>query len=170
MANTYFLIASNTVGSGGTAQVDFTSIPQTYTDLLIKTSTNVTSLNVLRVRFNSISTSDYTQRVLRGTGSGIPASYSNTGWDTITQFTPGYNNDGANIFSNNEYYIPNYTGSGNKSISGDSVTEANSTTAYAVLYAGLLNNTSAITSVNLICQSGNFNQYSTFHLYGIKNS
>ncbi len=169
MANTYYLLASSTVGSGGTAQVDFNSIPQTCTDLLIKTSTNVNSSNVIRIRFNSISTSDYTQRVLRGTGNAAN-SYSDAGWDTLTQFAPGYNNDGANIFSNNEYYIPNYIGSTNKSISGDSVTEANSTTAYAVLYAGLLNNTSAITSISLICQSDNFNQYSTFYLYGIKNS
>lgn len=169
MATTYKLIASNTVGSGGVAQVDFTSIPQTYTDLLIKTSTNVTSENVLRIRFNSTSSSDYTQKVLRGTGS-VVASFSNAGWDTLTQFTPSYNNQGTNIFSNNEYYIPNYTGSTTKTLSGDSVTEANATAALAVLYAGELNNTSAVTSINLICQSGNFNQYSSFYLYGIKNS
>ena len=35
---TYTLIASNTVGSGGTASIEFNSIPQTYTDLLIKIS------------------------------------------------------------------------------------------------------------------------------------
>ena len=33
MANTYKLIASNTVGSGGSSGIDFTSIPATYTDL-----------------------------------------------------------------------------------------------------------------------------------------
>jgi hypothetical protein len=169
MANTYYRLNSITVGSGGIAQVDFTSIPQTYTDLLIKTSTNVSSLNVLRIRFNSVSSSDYTQKVLRGTGAAA-ASFSNAGWDTLTYFTPSYNNDGANIYSNNEYYIPNYTGSTTKSFSGDSVTEANATTAYQVLYAGLLNNTSAITSISLFAQSGNFNQYSTFTLYGIKSS
>ena len=169
MANTYTLITSNTVGSGGTAQVDFNSIPQTYTDLLIKTSTNVSSSNVLRIRFNSVSSSDYTQQVLRGTGAAA-AAFINTGWDTLTNFTPSYNNDGASIFSNNEYYIPNYTGSTTKSILGDSVTEANATTAYTVLYAGLLNNSSAITTISLFAQSGNFNQYSTFYLYGISKT
>lgn len=169
MANTYYRLNSKTVGAGGIAQIDFNSIPQTYTDLLIKTSTNVTSSNVLRIRFNSVSSSDYTQKVIRGTGAAA-ASFSNTGWDTLTNFTPSYNNDGASIYSNNEYYIPNYTGSTTKSFSGDSVTENNGTTAYLVLYAGLLNNTSAITSISLFAQSGNFNQYSTFTLYGIKNS
>ena len=38
MANTYTLIASSTVGSGGAANIEFTSIPATYTDLLIKMS------------------------------------------------------------------------------------------------------------------------------------
>ena len=37
MANpTMTLIASNTVGSGGASSVTFSSIPQTYTDLVVK--------------------------------------------------------------------------------------------------------------------------------------
>ena len=169
MANTYYRLGSYTVGSGGITEVDFTSIPQTYTDLLVKTSTNGNTLEVIRMRFNSVSSSDYTQKVLRGTGAAT-ASFSNAGWDSLTRLSPSYNNEGANIFSNNEYYIPNYTGSTTKSVSGDSVTEANATTAYQILYAGLLNNSSAITSINFISGSGDFNQYSTFTLYGIKSS
>ena len=38
MAVTFTQIASVTVGSGGAASIDFTSIPSTYTDLCIKTS------------------------------------------------------------------------------------------------------------------------------------
>lgn len=163
------LLKSYTVGAGGIGQVDFTSIPQTYTDLIIKVSSNVNSLNVLRVRFNGVSTNDYTQKVLRGSGAGMNA-YSNAGWDSLAYFSPSYNNDGANIFSNIEYYIPNYTGSSIKPLLGNSVTEANGSTAYQVVYAGLLNNTSAITSISLEAQSGLFNQYSTFWLYGVANT
>ena len=36
MATTYTLISSVTVGSGGAANIEFTSIPSTYTDLLLK--------------------------------------------------------------------------------------------------------------------------------------
>lgn len=169
MANTYILIASNTVGSGGTAQVDFNSIPQTYTDLLIKTSTNASSLTVLRMRFNSVSSNDYTQMVFRGTGAAT-AKFTNAGWDSLAYLSPSYNNDGTSLFSNNEYYIPNYTSSTNKFISGDSVTEANATTAYQIMYAGVLGNTSAITSISFTPASGTFAQHSTFYLYGIKNS
>jgi hypothetical protein len=169
MANTYTLISSNTVGSGGATQVDFNSIPQTYTDLLIKTSTNASSLTVLRIRFNSVSSNDYTQIVLRGTGSAT-ARFTDTGWDSLAYLSPSYNNDGANIFSNNEYYIPSYTSSNIKFLSGNSVSEANATTAYQIMYDGILNNTSAITSISFTAASGSFAQYSTFYLYGIKNS
>ena len=38
MANTFVLLASTTVGSGGASSIDFTSIPATYTDLVVKVS------------------------------------------------------------------------------------------------------------------------------------
>jgi len=38
MANTYTLIASSTVGSGGAATVSFSSITATYTDLCLLAS------------------------------------------------------------------------------------------------------------------------------------
>jgi len=38
MANTFELIASSTVGAGGAANIDFTSIPATFTDLYLVVS------------------------------------------------------------------------------------------------------------------------------------
>ena len=170
MANTYELITSNTVGAGGVAQVDFTSIPQTYTDLLIKTSVNNgANLDLILMRFNSNSSSIYTQLVLRGTGTNLN-TYTDTGWSAATSFGLSYTGDSTNVFSNNEYYIPNYTGSNYKSISNDSAHEANSSTAYLIFYSGLFSDTTPITSINLISSGSNFGQYSTFYLYGISNS
>jgi len=78
----------------------------------------------------------------------------------------------ANTFGNDELYIPNYTGSTYKSISSDTVSESNGSApsdAIASLWAGLWNNTAAITSITLSPGAGGtFVQYSTFHLYGIK--
>ena len=45
MANTYTLIASQTVGSGGASAINFGSIPNTYTDLLVKVSARMSSAN-----------------------------------------------------------------------------------------------------------------------------
>jgi hypothetical protein len=36
MANTYEAIATVEVGSGGASTIDFTSIPSTYTDLVLR--------------------------------------------------------------------------------------------------------------------------------------
>jgi hypothetical protein len=38
MATTYEIISSVTVGSGGAANIEFTSIPATYTDLYVLAS------------------------------------------------------------------------------------------------------------------------------------
>jgi hypothetical protein len=38
------------------------------------------------------------------------------------------------------------------------------------LYSGMYNSTNAITSVTIAPQSGNWNQYTTFALYGIKGN
>ena len=169
MANTFELIASSTVGSGGAASIDFTSIPSTYTDLVVKLSARTSSTGSiyewLYIKFNS-STSGYSYRLLQGNGSSA-ASYNNT-----TQYA-GDITDGtatASTFGNYEVYIPNYAGSTNKSYSVDAVTENNGTTAVADLVAGLLSNTAAITAINLTPRNGSFVQYSTAYLYGVKNA
>jgi hypothetical protein len=43
MATTYEAIATVEVGSGGAADIEFTSIPGTYTDLVVKVSARSTS-------------------------------------------------------------------------------------------------------------------------------
>lgn len=176
MANTYTPIATVTVGSGGAANIEFTSIPQTYTDLLVKCSlrqsgyTGVT-WDWLKFRFNGSSATVYSSRDLEGNGSN---TYSNTFTSQNGMVKLGLANSTtstSNTFSSNELYIPNYTSSNNKSVSGDGVHEDNATAAIAVLGAGLWSNTAAITSITLFPENGTaWVQYSTATLYGIKNT
>ena len=170
MANpTMKLIASVTVGAGGAASIDFTSIPATYTDLVIKYSgrTNAgTTGNDLLISLNG-STANFTHRRLQGSGSGTPASYNGaTGNVAVDE---GQTATGS-TFSNIEIYIPNYAGSTNKSISGDAVTENNGTEAYAFIGAVLWSQTAAINRITLTPYSGSIVQFSTAYLYGISNS
>ena len=167
MANTYTLISSVTVGAGGASSIDFTSIPATYTDLVLKVSArnSSTGANNLLFTFNS-STSSFTMRQLYGTGAAAgsattPARYA--GQYTGTDMT-------ASTFSSVDVYIPNYAGSNNKSYSIDDTTENNATTSYAALSAGLWSNTAALTSITFALTGGSLAQYSTAYLYGIKNS
>ena len=165
MATTYEAIATVTVGSGGAASIQFTSIPQTYTDLCIKMSVRSTAANFsIYIRPNG-STTNLSSINLQGNGSAI-----NNFTGTTIQALATSSGDTASTFGNSEFYIPNYTGSTNKSISSDGVSENNATGAYTRLVAGLWSQTSAITSIDLVPDTGDFAQYSTATLYGIKNS
>ena len=167
MAATYQLITSNTVGAGGVASVTFSSIPNTYTDLLILSSARSTSsTSSIQAQFNGNATG-YTNRELTGSGSAASSSTA-TGYAYFDVAVSSSMT--ANTFSNGSLYIPNYTGSTNKSSSGDGVQENNATAAYMNLDANLWANTAAITSIVLNLNTGSFAQYSTFYLYGIKNS
>jgi len=163
MANTYNLISSSTVGSGGAASIDFTSIPSTYTDLVVKISgrANADVVDVIC----SINSSALDSGIrLRGNGVGAAS--------TSTAQNFGVNNSGAtaSTFGNAEWYFPNYAGSANKSVSMDGVTENNGYDAYSSLTAGLESTASAISSLSFSVSGGNWAQYSTAYLYGISNS
>jgi hypothetical protein len=168
MPNTFELIASSTVGAGGTANITFSSIPSTFTDLIIKlsarSSDSATSAGVV-MQFNG-SSSSLTYRLLEGDGSTAASYNGTTGRIGVTDAATST----ASTFGSLEAYIPNYAGSTNKSSSIDSVQETNGTTAYADLSANLWSNTAAITSIALTLQAGNFVQYSTAYLYGVKNA
>jgi hypothetical protein len=166
MPNTYTLIASNTVGSGGVSSVTFSSIPSTYTDLLLKISTRTNRSAVtdgLEIRLNG-ATTNHSGRRLTGDGSAAASSvsvYGNTDGNTAT----------ASTFGNAEVYIPNYAGSNYKSFSMDTVSENNATANGMTLNANLWSQTTAVSSIEILMSDGTlFNQYSTFYLYGIKNT
>jgi hypothetical protein len=168
MAVTHKLIQTVTVGAGGAASVEFTSIPGTYTDLvLISSLRSVNGANdlLMTLAFNG-STSNFTSRYLYGNapgGTGVSGSNS--------YFHGNVNGAGstASIFTSTSLYIPNYTGSTNKSYSLDNTMENNSTASYPFLVAGLWSQTAAITSIT-ITNASNFAQYSSASLYGISKS
>ena len=172
MPTTYEAIATVTVGSGGAANIEFTSIPATFTDLAIKYSLRGDAGAISRsvyVTFNN-NTSSYSDRYLQGDGSSASSGTNSGG---TTKFYAGEctaSTATSSTFGNQELYIPNYAGSSNKSISIDAVAETNATTQYMSLVASLWSNSAAITSIKLVPGTGNFVQHSTATLYGIKNS
>lgn len=171
MATTFTLIASSTVGAGGAASIDFTSIPSTYTDLCVKLSTRTTNAAdwvEYTIAYNGTSAAG-SWRAVYGTGS--TASSTSNGSTAYAGESAGTNFT-ANTFANSEIYIPNYTStSSSKSFSTDSVTENNATTSIAILVAGLMTGASAaINRLYIATTAGNFVQYSTAYLYGIKSS
>lgn len=168
MATTYVAISTVTVGSGGAANIEFTSIPSSYTDLLVKVSSRATANDSASgyyydVTFNGTS-SNRNGIYLQGNGS-TAASGSYTLWGANSA-----NDNTSNTFGNGELYIPNYTSSNYKPALLDTAQENNATLSRQVFSAGLWSDTSTITSIKFTMGGGNFAQYSTATLYGISKS
>jgi hypothetical protein len=171
MATTFTQIASVSVGSGGAASIDFTSIPSTYTDLCLVWSgrtARVSAQDGMKLQFNA-STTNYSDRGI--TGDGVSASSFNSATTYIYGGIIPSATATANTFGSISYYVPNYASSNNKSVSVDSVSENNTTTAFAILEAGLWSDSSAITSIKISSENAaDFVQYSTATLYGVSKS
>jgi len=170
MANTYTLISSVTVGVGGSATIDFTSIPQTYTDLQILVSGRSDTGNTgdyLLVNFNG-SSANLSSRTMGGFGPS--STFSGSEATLFINILPAANAT-ANTFGNNSIYIPNYAGSNLKSGSIEGGFESNSVSNWFLfMTAGIWSQTAAITSVKLDLLDGSFVQHSTAYLYGISNA
>jgi len=156
------LISSVSVGVGGAATIDFTSIPGTYTDLMLVLSARATSTTAtITVALNGSSTS-FTSIYLNGAAGFAPTSATGTtlvGYASTSSHT-------ASTFGNLSIFIPNYAGSANKTFSVDSVQENNGAASVnTTIFTNLWSNTAAITQVTLSLP--NFAQYSSASLYGI---
>ena len=175
MANTYTLISSNVLGSSA-ATVTFSSIPATYTDLVLRISARGDQANyseIILLEFNGSAAANYSYTAIRA-NSSTADSVRGSGQ---TYGRVGYANSGnstVNTFGSAEIYIPSYIVSQNKPLSGIGMSENNSSTAgeaWITPYATLWSNTSAITSIKVSPINGpNWVSGSSFYLYGIKNS
>jgi hypothetical protein len=168
---TYIQIGSTvTVGAGGAANMEFTSIPATYTDLIVVASMRSDAVAVspnVKLQFNG-STTGYSERLVFGNGSS--ASSANRASTEIIYIYGDGASATASTFGSLNVYIPNYASSNNKSVSIDTVNENNATAATAGMTAGLWSNSAAITSIRLTPETGSFVQYTTATLYGISKS
>lgn len=162
------LIQTTTVGAGGASFIEFTSVPQDGTDLLIVCSfrdSNTSAGNDFNVRLNG-STTGYSARSLRGSGSAV-TSGSLTGTSAYGVFLSQSNNLTANTFSNIQVYIPNYTSSVAKTIAIDGVTENNAAAAWMSINANLWTGTAAITTVRVFVDGATLLEGSSASLYKV---
>jgi hypothetical protein len=175
MAITYTYIAKYELASA--ANVTFTSIPQTYNDLVVKfigRTTYPTNTGTLRVRLNGNTSSVYSYISLHSETSTIDNNYG--GGDAM-QPTNSFAGDLANwsgYFEQGELYLPNYTNSSFAQPISLTLGAMARTTAdnYNINQSvvGLYTPTDAITSIGFDVQFYQFVAGSAFYLYGIKNS
>jgi hypothetical protein len=163
------LIETKTLLSAA-ASIEFTSIPQDGTDLLVIGGLRSSSgLNLGQVgvfmNINGVST-NRTIRRLYGISS-ITGSDSGTGGGL--RATLPTSTSTANTFSSLQIYFTNYSGATNKSFSLDNVSENNSTVDYELdMVAHLWSSTDAITTLTFTDGTGaNFVSGSSLSLYKI---
>lgn len=163
MPTTYEPIATQT-GNSSAISLTFSSIPQTYTDLVIVANSGTVSAGNIQLQFNGDTGSNYTANILYATGSGSGASGR---YENLTQAYMGAGaiSSPTTITTLATANIMNYTNTTTfKSVIsryGNAAGELNS-------FVSLWRNTAAITSIVLSSYSSAYLTGSTFTLYGIK--
>lgn len=171
MPITYINIATQTLGSSA-ASVTFSSIPATYTDLVIRFGTRFDNNGVTtRISFNGVTGTSYGWRYMNGFGSTTNSTSDQNTTGILTIGGGNQTSQTGNTFSSGEYYIPSYSSSIQHPVSAMAANETNGSGAWIGATAGLFTSASVISSITIIPGSGgNFVSGSTFYLYGIKNS
>ena len=170
--STYTLISSQVLGSSA-ASVTFSSIPQTYKDLVLRVSARSdysgAASTPLKVIVNSVSTgTQYSDTRIVGNGSSASSSNDTNSPYWYLQFgVTAAGSVTSNVFASGELYIPNYTSSANKPMSLTFALEDNSSSSVLGAYAMLDRTTSAVSQLDISPSSGNFITGSSFYLYGI---
>lgn len=162
--NTYEAIATTTLSSAS-SNVSFTSIPGTYTDLVIVIAiAGVSAQETPNMYFNGDNSALYSTTQIIGNGT---TASSNSTTNTTYFYGIGSKNSGQTTgVSNIIVQVPNYS---NTSYNKTIISRNNSTPTEVNLIVGLYRSTNAVSSINFTVQGGN--TYSTgtmFSIYGIK--
>ena len=169
ITNSYESIATVTVGSGGAANIEFTSIPSTFEHLQIRLFVRPTSTSngPVFMQCNSDTGSNYTRHSLRTDGSTVFTSGSAS---TTSMYFNGFNvyvgaTDRPTVsiidildYKNTNKYKTVRTLAGLE----------NNGSGEVGLYSGMWMNTNAITSIKLF-DNVNYGEYTKAALYGIKS-
>lgn len=161
MPATYEPIATVTVSTGSSLQLVMSSIPSTYTDLILVAQTGQSSgTNFMRIRFNS-STTGYSYTTISGNGT----TASSARGTSETGIVATYFDVGSNLETIVIAHIMNYANTTTNKTTlvrgGKAGTATNAT-------VGLWANTNAINRIDI--DLANIAVDSTFTLYGIKEA
>ena len=164
----YDALSTVTVPSGGLASVTFAGIPNTYKHLQIRCSTLRTTNPGILMQINGDATAgNYPQHILYGDGASAAAYADITNY---TGFVWGANDLGTTTIPGIGIIdILDYANT-SKLKTFRSLTGTDKNGSGTIAFASGFNKviTSAITSITFNGAGANFNQNSTFTLYGVK--
>ena len=175
LVNSYESISTVTVGSGGSAEVNFTSIPSTYSHLQIRifgklSITNDPALENILFQFNGDTGNNYTRHGIDGNGS-IVSAYGNADLPRNYAILPRSYSGQTNMFGAAIVDILDYANT-NKYKTQRVLAGADlNGSGQIALISGVWRNTNAISSIKIFnFTTTTFLQYSSFALYGIKGA
>jgi hypothetical protein len=166
--NSYESIATVTVGAGGQSTVTFSSIPATYKHLQIRLFAKYTGVGYGLMRFNGDSGNNYSAHGINGNGvvSDPVGAFAFT--NISSTYYTGAAGTKDTAFNVSIIDILDYANTNkNKTVKGLYGWDNNGT-GYVEFNSGNWRNTNAITDIVLRSSAGNFSQYSSIALYGIK--
>lgn len=163
---TYEPIATQTLASAA-ATITFSSIAASWTDLrLVLVTTTSTANNAAAIRFNGDSATNYSQTIVRG--SGTTAGSTSATSATYVQTNLGSAGTSTTIPTLFTFDVFSYAGSTNKTLLVTSNTDQNGSGGVESA-VGLWRSTAAITSIVLsLTNAGNYSIGTTATLYGIR--
>lgn len=163
-AQTYEPIATVTASGGSNTQLVMSSIPSTYTDLILIIQTSNTLSSNMGLKFNSAGGTAYSNTWLNGSGTAVVSS-----GDTNSAYI---NLDGASYPTSGtttiyKIHIKNYA---NTSVYKTIISRASNGSRGVDLTIGLWQSTAAINRIDFISANagGTITSGSTLTLYGIK--
>lgn len=171
----YESIATVTVGAGGAANIEFSSIVGTYKHLQIRgIAFPSTGAQDLLIRFNSDTGANYSYHGIYGNG-GTATAYSGTSTTFMQSVVGAGNATKTSCFAVAVVDILDYANTNKyKTIRILHGLDTNNTGAVDVnqgvvgMDSGSWRNTAAVSTIRLYPYAGNFAQYSSFALYGVK--
>ncbi|CAB4148206.1 hypothetical protein UFOVP696_16 [uncultured Caudovirales phage] len=160
-------ISTITIGGSSVSTIQFTGIPQNYTDLKLVFSARTTSgsgLAYSTLTINGAQSTAVTFRNIVTEGSATVSTYTQAAYGTGGEVTSGGTPGTSPIFNSSELYFYNYSGNTAKAYSIDMMMGH---LLWAWVSANALSLTAPITSMSFY-NVNNFAQYTTATLYGIR--
>jgi hypothetical protein len=152
--STYTPIATSTVSTA--SSYTFSSIPSTYTDLIVVFGGVASGLDTMAFRFNGDTGTNYSDTVVGGDGS---SAYSNRRTNQTLAYYGTPSTSQSTVIGN----IFNYA---NTTTFKTSLGRGNTTSSQVESRVNLWRSTAAINSVTILCGGGS-TLTGTFTLYGI---
>jgi hypothetical protein len=164
MPKTYEAIATNTLGST-TTTLTFSSIPSTYTDLVIIANLGSVSAGNVQIQFNGDTATNYSAAIMYTTGAAAGAGpYANL---SFAYGLAGAASLPSTISSSGIININNYS---NTTTWKNTLCRYGNSNQESTCFVGTWRNTAAINSVTLSSYSGAYLTGSSFTLYGIQGA